>query len=206
MIHLPSFLVSAVSSIALISCISSDDTAFQLMMGRSSQEIISAIGPPHALTGSLENGQMSWTKYDVMDGSEIGTYSVESYDVRAQTSADHLISIRYTGNICIVWYDWLAKNRDELNISRACSYNDIGVLQRILQARPDLCNQEVLTQAAAQAARSGSLEMLEYLVASYGIDVNATIQTWHSEDINEGAHLVLINTSIAQLLRDAQSK
>ncbi len=195
--------------VSLVSCapLTTTESALQVLMGKDSQELIMALGKPVAVNGSLSNGRLEWSNSYMLGTPDYNDYGPTednfSCTLVATTSQNNIRSIHYVGNASIVKEAWTAKNAALLNLNMACARDDLATVSQLLSYNSSLTQRDVIMQAAAQAARYQASSVLQYLISTYQLDINEPIQTW--KDLADWEdNLILINTSIAQLMRTPQ--
>ncbi len=203
----PLFTIFA-ACVGLISCapLTQTENALQVMMGKDSQQLIAALGNPVAQSGSLVNGRFEWNNSYFLGAREINNYGPDEEDnftctVYATTAQNSIRALHYIGNASIIQDSWTRQNSALLNLNMACAKDDVATVTQLLSYNNSLRQRDVIMQAAAQAARYQSSAVLQYLISAHQVDINAPIQTW--KDLADWEdNLILINTTIAQLMRN----
>ncbi len=192
-----SLLLACCASIVSCEVLEDDYISLHLLMGRDSQAFTNALGTPKEREGTLQNGTIKWFD-DYATDTEYGF--AETYVTFEKNRG---VLLRFKGDIPATHSRWRKANAQLIELYYACNSNDLDDVKELLAQYPQLRERETIIQAAAQAARSASPQVCNYLVAHYQLDIHAPIMS--PIDTHDGLsgltemRLVLMNTSIAKL-------
>ncbi len=190
---------------SLLSCVylTDNQNTLQVLMGRDSSELYSALGPPQSLSGTPANGIMQWSKANEapVELDTIPDYDAYFYEINAETQQNRIVKLNHNGKLDFTLRSWWRHNYPYLALNQACAQNDLPEVQNLLRSYPQLRIPDNIAEAAAQAARYKSTEVLNYLILAYKVDIHAPIDTFRIYENGSFDRYTLARTSIAELVQ-----
>ncbi len=188
--------------------IDSDENAFQLLVGRDASELRIALGEAQRAVGDRSNAKLTWDYYTYIPsdpfqeaGDSLGDSSYYTVDVFIKNG--RIVIIDYQGNSYSVSSEWRKANKWLLDLNYACASNNLPKVQGLLASYPSLAHSRLIRQATAQAVRYKAVEVANYLISTYKVDIHETFETWRQTGGSLDFRIVLEHTSIEALMRES---